>query len=103
NLPLHEARAAVSDKEFVAASLAAIERLNPKLNAFLHVARDVGEGMPVAIKDNIVTTDMPTTCASRILGNFRSLFDATAGARLRGGGCSIVGKTNLDEFAMGSS
>src|SRR5205823_5634180 len=54
-------------------------------------------------KDNIVTTDMPTTCASRILGNFRSPFDATVVARLREGGCSIVGKTNLDEFAMGSS
>ena len=103
DLPLREARAAVSDKEFVAASLAAIERLNPKLNAFLHVARDAGEGMPVAVKDNIVTTGMPTTCASRILGNFRSPFDATAVSRLREGGCSIVGKTNLDEFAMGSS
>jgi aspartyl-tRNA(Asn)/glutamyl-tRNA(Gln) amidotransferase subunit A len=103
NLPWHEARAAASGNELVAASLAAIERLNPKLNAFLHVARGAGEGMPVAVKDNIVTTDMPTTCASRILGGFRSPFDATAVARLRENGCSIVGKTNLDEFAMGSS
>src|SRR5438045_3386304 len=59
--------------------------------------------MPIAVKDNIVTNDMPTTCASRILGNFRSPFDATAVARLRQSGCSIIGKTNLDEFAMGSS
>jgi aspartyl-tRNA(Asn)/glutamyl-tRNA(Gln) amidotransferase subunit A len=103
NLPWHEARAAASGKELVAASLAAIDRLNPKLNAFLHIGRNAGEGMPVAVKDNIVTTDMPTTCASRILSNFLSPFDATAVARLRGGGCSIVGKTNLDEFAMGSS
>jgi aspartyl-tRNA(Asn)/glutamyl-tRNA(Gln) amidotransferase subunit A len=103
NLPWHEARVAASGKELVAASLAAIDRLNPKLNAFLHVARDAGDGMPVAVKDNIVTTDMPTTCASRILGAFLSPFDATAVARLRGGGCSIIGKTNLDEFAMGSS
>jgi len=103
NLPLHEARAAASGNELVAASLAAIDRLNPKLNAFLHVARDAGDGIPVAVKDNIVTTDMPTTCASRILGNFLSPFDATAVARLRAGGCSIIGKTNLDEFAMGSS
>jgi aspartyl-tRNA(Asn)/glutamyl-tRNA(Gln) amidotransferase subunit A len=103
HLPWHEARAAASEKELVAASLAAIERLNPKLNAFLHIANDAGEGMPVAVKDNIVTTGMPTTCASRILGNFLSPFDATAVARLRAGGCSIVGKTNLDEFAMGSS
>ena len=103
NLPWHEAKAQASGKELAAASLAAIDRLNPKLNAFLHVARDAGEGMPVAVKDNIVTTDMPTTCASRILTNFRSPFDATAVARLRANGCSIAGKTNLDEFAMGSS
>jgi aspartyl-tRNA(Asn)/glutamyl-tRNA(Gln) amidotransferase subunit A len=103
NLPWHEAKAQASGKELAAASLAAIDRLNPKLNAFLHVARDGGEGMPVAVKDNIVTTDMPTTCASRILTNFRSPFDATAVARLRANGCSIAGKTNLDEFAMGSS
>jgi aspartyl-tRNA(Asn)/glutamyl-tRNA(Gln) amidotransferase subunit A len=59
--------------------------------------------LPLAVKDNIVTTDMPTTCASRILGRFVSPFDATAVARLRTAGCSVVGKTNLDEFAMGSS
>jgi aspartyl-tRNA(Asn)/glutamyl-tRNA(Gln) amidotransferase subunit A len=103
NLPWHEARAEASGKELVAASLAAIDRLNPQLNAFLHVAHAAGGGMPIAVKDNIVTADMPTTCASRILGDFLSPFDATAVARLRGGGCSIVGKTNLDEFAMGSS
>jgi len=103
NLPWHEAREAASEKELVAASLAAIERLNPKLNAFLQVAHNAADGMPVAVKDNIVTTDMPTTCASRILANFTSPFDATAVARLRLGGCSIIGKTNLDEFAMGSS
>ncbi|MGA8807346.1 MAG: amidase, partial [Thermoanaerobaculia bacterium] len=103
NLPWHEAKAQASGKELAAASLAAIDRLNPKLNAFLHVARNVAEGMPVAVKDNIVTTDMPTTCASRILTSFRSPFDATAVARLRANGCSIAGKTNLDEFAMGSS
>jgi aspartyl-tRNA(Asn)/glutamyl-tRNA(Gln) amidotransferase subunit A len=103
NLPWHEAKAQASGKELAAASLAAIDRLNPKLNAFLHVARNAGDGMPVAVKDNIVTTDMPTTCASRILTNFLSPFDATAVARLRENGCSIAGKTNLDEFAMGSS
>jgi aspartyl-tRNA(Asn)/glutamyl-tRNA(Gln) amidotransferase subunit A len=103
HLPWHEAREQASSRELVDASIATIDALNPRLNAFLHVARDAGEGMPVAVKDNIVTTGMPTTCASRILGRFLSPFDATAVARLRAGSCSIVGKTNLDEFAMGSS
>ncbi len=73
------------------------------LNAFLHLSDRPADGRTIAIKDNIVTTDMPTTCASRILSNFISPFDATAVARLRAAGYSIVGKTNLDEFAMGSS
>ena len=103
HLTWHEAREQASSRELVEASIATIEALNPKLNAFLHIARDAGEGMPVAVKDNIVTTGMPTTCASRILGRFLSPFDATAVARLRAGSCSVVGKTNLDEFAMGSS
>jgi len=60
-------------------------------------------GMPVAIKDNIVTTDMPTTCASRILEGYVSPFEATAVTRLRQAGALIAGKANLDEFAMGSS
>jgi aspartyl-tRNA(Asn)/glutamyl-tRNA(Gln) amidotransferase subunit A len=60
-------------------------------------------GMPVAIKDNIVTTDLPTTCASRILEGYRSPFEATAVERLRAAGAIIACKTNLDEFAMGSS
>ncbi len=103
HLPWHEAREQASSRELVEASIAAIDALNPALNAFLHIARNAGDGMPVAVKDNIVTTGMPTTCASRILGRFLSPFDATAVARLRAASCSIVGKTNLDEFAMGSS
>ena len=85
-----------------AESLAAIERLNPSLNAFISVAKDAS-GPPIAIKDNIVTRDLPTTCGSRILPKFQSPFDATVVARLRAKGFAIVGKTNLDEFAMGSS
>ena len=60
-------------------------------------------GMPVAIKDNIVSTDAPTTCGSRILGDYRSPYDATVVARLRSAGALVAAKANLDEFAMGSS
>ena len=60
-------------------------------------------GMPIAIKDNIVTTDAPTTCASRILEGYVSPFNATAVTRLRAAGAMIAAKANMDEFAMGSS
>ena len=58
---------------------------------------------PVAIKDNIVTTDLPTTCGSRILEGYQSPFNATVVSRLRAAGAMVACKTNLDEFAMGSS
>ena len=58
---------------------------------------------PVAIKDNIVTTELPTTCASRMLEGYRSPFNATVVDRLRAAGALVACKTNLDEFAMGSS
>ncbi|HET9605343.1 MAG TPA: Asp-tRNA(Asn)/Glu-tRNA(Gln) amidotransferase subunit GatA [Gemmatimonadales bacterium] len=60
-------------------------------------------GMPVAVKDNIVTVEQPTTCASRILDGYVSPFDATVVERLRGAGAMVACKANLDEFAMGSS
>ena len=82
------------------------------LNAFLALA-DPEEatvevsgplaGVAVAVKDNLVTSDLPTTCASRILDGYRSPYEATVVRRLREAGALIVGKTNLDEFAMGSS
>jgi aspartyl-tRNA(Asn)/glutamyl-tRNA(Gln) amidotransferase subunit A len=103
-LPWTEAREAVSPREYVDACLAAIDVRDGDLHAFLHVKRDAPAGtLPIALKDNIVTTDMPTTCASRILGDFVSPYDAHVVERLRARGASIVGKANLDEFAMGSS
>jgi aspartyl-tRNA(Asn)/glutamyl-tRNA(Gln) amidotransferase subunit A len=59
--------------------------------------------MPIAVKDNIVTTDAPTTCASRILEGYVSPYTATAVERLRTAGAMVACKANLDEFAMGSS
>ncbi len=103
-LPWASAREEVSPREYVDACLRAIAARDEHLHSFLHVHSDAAEGsLPIAVKDNIVTTDMPTTCGSRILGDFVSPFDATAITRLRARGASIVGKANLDEFAMGSS
>ena len=96
---------AVKDDRYVDVSIEAIH--SDTLNAFITAAtgdrRPATGTVPIAIKDNITTTDFPTTCGSRILRDFVSPFDATAVARLRQRGFAVVGKTNLDEFAMGSS
>ena len=72
-----------------------------ELQAGVHVAPLAG--VPVMVKDNIATLDLPTTCASRILAGYVSPFEATVVTRLRRAGAVVIGKTNMDEFAMGSS
>ena len=64
-------------------------------------SRSIIDGRLIAIKDNIVTKDEPTTCASNILSGFTSPFAATIVEKLKGAGAIIAGKTNLDEFGMG--
>ncbi|WP_043618489.1 Asp-tRNA(Asn)/Glu-tRNA(Gln) amidotransferase subunit GatA [Nonomuraea candida] len=113
----------VSAVEVAEAHLDRMAEVEPKVQAFLHVDRETtleqaravdarlraGErlgplaGVPIAHKDIFTTRDMPTTAASKILEGWRPPYDATVTARLREAGLVILGKTNLDEFAMGSS
>src|SRR5437764_4870355 len=101
-------------------SLDAAEKLNDTLIAFLQIDRagalqradeiDAGgdakqtlAGIPIAIKDNICVRGLQTSCGSRILGPYHAPYNATAIERLNAAGAVIIGKTNCDEFAMGSS
>lgn len=99
------------------------EKLNPKTNSYLQITRESAlqqaknadrliadgnapsalTGVPIAVKDNLTTTDAITTAGSKILENYMPQYDSTVVSRLRAAGLPILGKTNLDEFAMGSS
>jgi len=112
----------ISSVEATQAHLDRISAVDGDVNAYLHVndaavdtARAIDErraageslselaGVPLAIKDVLVTTDMPSTSGSKILEGFMSPYDATVVARSRAAGLVPLGKTNMDEFAMGSS
>ena len=94
----------VSGAELFAAYRAAIDERDDELHAFLHVADDPGgDGLPLAIKDVIGTQGVPTTAGSKILESYVPVFDATVAARCKSHGLRLLGKTNTDEFAMGSS
>ena len=94
----------VSSDELFAAYLAAIGERDPELHAYLYVCDDSpGEGIPIAIKDVIGTRGIPTTAGSKILESYVTVYDATVIANCRKRGLRVIGKTNTDEFAMGSS
>jgi aspartyl-tRNA(Asn)/glutamyl-tRNA(Gln) amidotransferase subunit A len=112
----------VSCVETVKALLSEIEKKDTELHSYLHInnnllaeAKEVDDkiskgekigplgGVPIAVKDNICVRGMPATCASRMLENFYPPYDATVIEKLKEAGALILGKTNMDEFAFGSS
>ncbi|WP_341876560.1 Asp-tRNA(Asn)/Glu-tRNA(Gln) amidotransferase subunit GatA [Defluviitalea saccharophila] len=112
----------ISAVELTKAYIDAIEKLNPTLNAYVHLTFDTAMkaarqadqmlkegdapllcGIPMALKDNICTDGLTTTCCSKILQDFKPYYDATVWEKLKSQGAVLLGKTNMDEFAMGST
>jgi aspartyl-tRNA(Asn)/glutamyl-tRNA(Gln) amidotransferase subunit A len=93
----------VSGAELADAYRAAIAERDPELNSYLHVTDESGDGVPVALKDIITTKGVPTTAGSKILEGYIPVFDSTIASRTKAAGLPTLGKTNMDEFAMGSS
>ena len=122
---LHQRRLAgeISTAEIARSVLARVEAVEPRLHAFItptpegvlrraeeadarlgrKALRSPIDGMPLALKDIFTTRGIPTTCGSRILAGFTPPYDATVVERLAAAGLNLIGKTNMDEFAMGSS
>jgi aspartyl-tRNA(Asn)/glutamyl-tRNA(Gln) amidotransferase subunit A len=97
-------RREVSGAELHRAYLDAIAQRDPELHSYLcTVEQPDGAGVPIALKDVISTRGVETTAASKILAGYKPVFDATVAARVKDAGLPLLGKTNLDEFAMGSS
>jgi aspartyl-tRNA(Asn)/glutamyl-tRNA(Gln) amidotransferase subunit A len=97
-------RKEVSAAELHAAYLEAIAARDTELHAYLRVVEECdGDGVPIALKDVISTRGVETTAGSRILEGYVPVFDSTVAARCRQAGLPLLGKTNTDEFAMGSS
>jgi aspartyl-tRNA(Asn)/glutamyl-tRNA(Gln) amidotransferase subunit A len=97
-------RREITAGELHAAYRAAIDQRDPELHAYLRVVDECeGDGVPIALKDVISTRGIETTAGSRILAGYTPVFDATVAARCKAAGLPLLGKTNTDEFAMGSS
>jgi aspartyl-tRNA(Asn)/glutamyl-tRNA(Gln) amidotransferase subunit A len=97
-------RGDVSAGELHAAYLDAIVERDDELRCYLRTCEEPrGEGIPIALKDVISTKGIETTAGSKILSGYTPVFDATVAARVKAAGLSVLGKTNTDEFAMGSS
>ena len=128
NMTLSQIAKKIKDKEFTIkevldSQFSRIEKVEPKLEAYITILKDeaykraeelqakldnnedigILGGVPIAIKDNICMKDVKATCSSRMLENFVSPYDATVVKLLEENGAIIIGKTNMDEFAMGSS